>query len=151
MVTLEEGKEYNFFVEKLISLPDGKYFILIDDWGRKYLLPQQYYIDYPIQEKKNIICNVNKINCNGKIFLEPQHPIYRLNDMDKFTLTSIQQRIKQRTGEPYYVVLAYNDKTNKAVVINYQQVNVQNLPQQYICKVVKIKKAELQLEAISIL
>ncbi len=149
MEILEEGKEYEFYVEKLLTLPDGNYFILIDNWNRKYLLPQQYYTNYPIAVGSNIICNVNKINCNGKIFLEPQHPIYKINDEDIFTLYQLQERIKQRTKEPYFVILAYNQKYNKAVVLNHTDINLTTLPYNYKCKVVKVKKAELQLIAIS--
>ncbi len=150
METLEEGKEYEFYVEKLLPLPDGKYYILVDNWNRKYLLPQQYYIDYPISVGTNIFCHVNKINCNGKIFLEPRHPIYKINDEDIFTLYELQQRIKQRTKEPYYVILAHNQKYDKAVVLNHTEIDLETLPADYKCKVVKVKKAELQLIALEI-
>lgn len=149
MEKLEEGKEYEFFVEKLLPLPDGNYFILVDKQNCKYLLPQQYYTNYPITVGTYIFCNVNKINCNGKIFLEPRHPIYKINDIDIFTLYQLQQRIKRRTQEPYYVILAYNQKYDKAVVLNHTEINLEILPTNYKCKVVKVKKAELQLIAIA--
>lgn len=148
MVTLEEGKEYKFFVEKLLSLPDSNYFILKDEWNRKYLLPQQYYLNYSILIGKEIICYVNKINCNGKIFLEPQHPIYKVGETDFFTLTKIEQRVKQKTKEPYYVILAENSKTNKAAVLNFTKINIDKLPMIHLCKIIKVKKAELILEVI---
>jgi hypothetical protein len=148
MKQLEEGHEYNFFVEKLIDLPDGKYFILRDEWERKYLLPQIYYTTYNIKEGMNIICNVNKINCNGKVFLEPQHPIYKVNDVDTFTLKKLVERIKQKTKEPYYVILSENSKTDKAAVLNYTAVDINKLPIERKCRVIKIKKGELQLEVL---
>jgi|YNPMSStandDraft_1061717.scaffolds.fasta_scaffold00154_31 hypothetical protein len=148
MVNLEEGKEYSFFVEKILSLPDGNYFVLEDEWNRKYLLPQKYYTNYPIKVGKNIICYVNKINCNGKIFLEPQHPIYKINETDYFTLTKLEQRIKHKTKEPYYVVLAENEKTKKAAVINYTKTEISKLPYIQLCKIIKFKKGEILLEAI---
>lgn len=148
MTQLEEGKEYLFIVEKLLKLPDADYYILIDQWGRKYLLPQIYYQDYTIEVGKSIICNVNKINCNGKIFIEPHHPFYNIGDKDMFELYQFEQRIKQKTKEPYDVILARNNKTNKAVVVNYTAINNIKLPLHKLCKIVKIKKAELMLEIL---
>ncbi len=148
MVNLEEGKEYEFFVEKIISLPDDNYFILKDEWNRKYLLPQKYYTYYSIKVGSKIFCYVNKINCNGKIFLEPHHPIYKINDNDYFTLLMIEQRIKQKTKELYYVILAENSKVKRAAVLNYTKTDIQNMPITCLCKVVKIKKAEILLEVI---
>ncbi len=150
MITLEEGKEYPFYVEKLLALPDGDYFILIDEVSRKYLLPRQYYTDYPIKVGTTIICNVNKINCNGKIFLEPLHPIYKVGDEDVFTLTAIEQRVKHRTQEPYFVIKAHNAKTNKAAAITFSNIDTNLLPVKALCKIVKIKKAELLLDVLNI-
>lgn len=151
MESLIEGKAYSFYVDKILTLPDNHYFLLIDEWNRKYLLPTEYYKDYNISPGKNIICYVNKINCNGKIFLEPEHPIYRVGDVDIFKIYTIQERIKQKTKEPYYVALANNEKTNKAAVINHTLINSIKLPLNAECKVIKIKKAEVLLEILKIL
>ncbi len=148
MTQLEEGKEYLFLVEKLLKLPDADYFILIDEWERKYLLPQVYYQDYPIEAGKYITCNVNKINCNGKIFLEPRHPVYKIGDEDRFEIYQLEQRIKQKSKEPYYVILARNEKTDKAAVLNYTVIDGIKLPVNKLCRVVKIKKAEVMLEIV---
>lgn len=148
MVQLEEGKEYLFLVEKLMKLPDNYYFILIDEWGRKYLLPNIYYKDYQIKIGKYIICNVNKINCNGKIFLEPRHPVYKIGDVDRFEIYQYEQRIKQKSKQQYYVLLARNEKTSKAAVVNYNAIDKFKLPANKLCRVVKIKKAEVLLEIL---
>lgn len=146
METLEEGKVYRFLAEKLLMLPDANYFVLIDEWDRKYLLPEKYYSDYNIEIGKHIRCYVNKINCNGKIFLEPEHPIYKIGDKDVFEIYKIEERIKQKSKEHYYVALAKNTKTSKAAVLNYTDFNHINLPFSATCKVIKIKKAEVLLQ-----
>ncbi|GAB4447739.1 MAG: hypothetical protein Fur0028_02690 [Bacteroidales bacterium] len=148
METLKEGKMYSFLVEKLLTLPDANYFVLIDDWDRKYLLPQKYYSDYNIEIGKHIRCYVNKINCNGKIFLEPEHPIYKIGDEDVFEIYKIEERIKQKSKEPYYVALAKNSKTNKAAVLNYTDINYKHLTVYAKCKVIKLKKGEVLLQYI---
>ena len=150
MKQLEESKAYIFFVEKILNLPDDNYFVLIDEWNRKYLLTQKYYKNYKIEVGQRITCYVNKINCNGKIFLEPEHPIYKIGDIDSFFITKLEERIKQKSKEPYYVALAQNEKTNKAAVLNYTDIN-QTLPLTAKCEVIKIKKAEVLLRYIDIL
>lgn len=147
MEKLEEGKTYRFLVDKLLSLHDANYFVLIDEWNNKHLLPQKYYIHYPIEVGKQINCYVNKINCNGKIFLEPVHPIYKIGDIDIFTLTKLEERIKQKSKELYYVALAKNEKTNKAAVLNYTDSH-HTMPFNAKCEVIKIKKAEVLLRFI---
>lgn len=143
---LEEGKMYRFFVDKLLTLPDANYFLLIDEWNKKHLLLQKYYTDYSIKVGTHINCYVNKINCNGKIFLEPEHPIYKIGDIDNFTITKLEERVKKKSGEFYYVALAQNRKTSKAAVINYDINFV--MPFNAKCEVIKIKKAEVLLRFI---
>ncbi|HNV96223.1 MAG TPA: hypothetical protein PKG63_07095 [Bacteroidales bacterium] len=148
MEQLEEGKIYRFYVEKLLSLPDANYYILIDDWNRKYLLTAEYYSDYSIKLNNYINCYVNKINCNGKIFLEPLHPIYKIGEEDYFEIYQIEKRIKQKSKEPYYVALAKNSKTIKAAVLNYTDINHNHFPVFAKCKVIKFKKGEVLLQYI---
>ncbi|NSW46298.1 MAG: hypothetical protein HPY79_10845 [Bacteroidales bacterium] len=149
MEQLKEGKAYIFFVEKILKLPDDDYFVLVDEWNRKYLLTQKFYKNYNIEIGKKITCYVNKINCNGKIFLEPEHPIYKVGNIDIFIITKLEERIKQKSKEPYFVALAQNNKTNKAAVINYTDFQ-HKMPFTAKCEVIKIKKAEVLLRFIEI-
>lgn len=147
MSKLEEGKMYRFFVDKILTLPDDNYFLLIDEWNKKHLLPQKYYTNYSIKIGTHINCHVNKINCNGKIFLEPEHPIYKMGDIDNFIITKLEERVKKKSGEIYYVALAQNRKTSKAAVINYTDFQY-TMPFNAKCEVIKIKKAEVLLRFI---
>ncbi len=144
MEILTEGLIYTFIVEKKITLPDGEYFILTYD-DRKFLLPSSYYSDYKITPGKPLSCIVNKINCNGKIFLEPLHPVYSKDMLDCFEIFAIEQRTKHKTKETYCVALARNSKTQKAAVLNCENILSYSLPFKATCKVVKIKKAEVLL------
>jgi hypothetical protein len=74
---LEEDKSYSFTIVKSIVLPGGEVnLILAGPDGRKYLLPVERYGEYNLETKTEIICKVDKINCSGKVFLEPEHPHY---------------------------------------------------------------------------
>ena len=77
MKRLNEGQVYEFRVEKKLSSPGTlDHFVLSDRDGKKFLLPANTYIHYKIRKGTTIRCRVDKINCRGEIFLEPQNPYY---------------------------------------------------------------------------
>lgn len=77
MVKLVEGRNYEFTVVKEALSPDGfKHYIFSGPDKKKYLVPHSRYADYKISVGSRIICRVDKINCMGKVFLEPQNPFF---------------------------------------------------------------------------
>lgn len=78
MTKLREGEVHLFNVDKKLTTPDkNKYFVLAGPGERKFLLPAKTYSHYDIKVGNRIKCRVDKINCNGEIFLEPENPYYR--------------------------------------------------------------------------
>jgi hypothetical protein len=74
---LEEGKHYLFQVIGQVILQDEQsYFILEDPYKIRHLLPAWFYKNYGIEAGKSINCKVDKINCTGRVYLEPEHPYY---------------------------------------------------------------------------
>ncbi|MCX7955471.1 MAG: hypothetical protein N3A01_09845 [Bacteroidales bacterium] len=140
-----ENEVYDFFVENLIKLPDGEYFVLNYENKRKFLLPAYYYHDYQIEKNKYIKCYINKINCNGQIFLEPLHPIYKIGDVDIFYLYAVQTRIKRKTNDEYKVILARNKKTKRAYVKQFPIDIIEHIPLETECKIIGFKKGEVIL------
>jgi hypothetical protein len=55
---------------------NDSFFIVQDIFGDKHLLNASYYSAYDFEIGQEIICRVDKINCKGKVFFEPSHPIY---------------------------------------------------------------------------
>lgn len=77
ILKLIEGKYYKFKVLKTVNLPDeGDFYMLRHQSGRRLLLPVEPYNNYCIGSNCTIECRVDKINCSGKVFLEPRHPVY---------------------------------------------------------------------------
>jgi hypothetical protein len=97
-VKLKEKSTYNFRVIRLITLPDdSKCWVLTHDGDDRYLLPAEYYAEYPIREEMALKCRVDKINCTGRIFLEPEHPWYR--EGEKYLFTYLREELqKDRVG-----------------------------------------------------
>ena len=74
---LTEGQTYPFRILKSVSLgPEDNWFVMQDPLGYKILMPKGFYEDYGFEAGQVIRCRVDKINCNGRMFLEPHHPFY---------------------------------------------------------------------------
>jgi hypothetical protein len=146
---LKEGNIFRFKVEKKITLPDGEYFILLAEFNNKYLLPAKYYSEYNIQIGQEITCSIDRINCNGKVFLEPQNPIYSIGDRDIFIYQGSEERIKHKTKEKYQVVNVIGVKTKRAIIVENLISGSYSHRDNVFCEVVKIKKGELHLKVIS--
>ncbi len=87
---LTEGETYKFTVIKQVLMPEeGEFFLIRHHSGRRLMLPVETYKHYAIKPDKVIECRVDKINCTGKIFLEPMHPFYKEGDIYSFEIVDI--------------------------------------------------------------
>jgi hypothetical protein len=90
IIKIREGKIYPFSIIGISELPDGtEYFILSDPNQVKHLLEKKHFIHYNFEVGQLITCRIDKINCNGKIYIEPLHPYYRLGKSYDFPLINI--------------------------------------------------------------
>ncbi len=112
---LDEGKRYDFLVEKTLSLGENDFFLLRGPDEQKYLLPQQYYQSYNIGIGDIISCRVDKINCRGEVFLEPAHPYYTEGEEYEFGVSGRDIRINE-AGEQVPVILLRDSSGNEVVV-----------------------------------
>ncbi len=77
---LLEGEIYNFLVCKTTVFPDGEeYYVLESPFKTKHLLSKRTYFHYNFCLNNEIKCKVDRINCSLRIFLEPEHPVYKIN------------------------------------------------------------------------
>jgi hypothetical protein len=88
---LKEGMSFPFLVLKDTLLPDGKdAWVLRDIMEQKILLEKENYPFYTFPPGSTINCRVDKINCSGKVFLEPPHPFYEENKLFEFDILKLQ-------------------------------------------------------------
>ncbi len=79
---LKEGKTYDFLYYKTTVFPDGEeYYILESPYKSKHLLSKKTYAHYNFRLNQKIKCKVDKINCTSRVFIEPEHPIYKINEI----------------------------------------------------------------------
>ncbi len=142
---LTEGCWYRFRILKVVSLgQDDDWFVMQDPNGYKILVPQRFYDDYGFKAGETISCRVDKINCNGRMFLEPEHPHYKEGETYDFELESKGRRkniIHQ--DERFFMVRDVFRNTWK--VRTYDTALWDHPPAHIPCKVKRIKKGRLFL------
>jgi hypothetical protein len=102
VIKIKEGKTYAFRLTGIIDMPDGtEHFVLTDPNEVKHLLEKKYFQHYHFEIGQLISCRIDKINCNGKIYIEPCHPYYRLGKSYDFPLINIvggENKISEKTA-----------------------------------------------------
>ncbi len=142
---LTEGKIYPFRIVKTVSLgPDDNWFVLKDPNGYKILLPEAYYKSYGFETGIIIKCRVDKVNCNGKVFLEPLHPVYKEGDTYTFEVIGKEHQ-KDILNEDRFFIIVKDVFSNVWKVPVYSMQKWENLPTVIACRVNKIKKGTLYL------
>ncbi len=84
-IILSEGKWYTFRIHNHVQLQDGNwYYVLEDINGLKHFLAAEHYTGYNLVKGEEISCRIDRINCTGRIFLEPKHPFYTVDAIYSF-------------------------------------------------------------------
>ncbi|HNQ59875.1 MAG TPA: hypothetical protein PK028_05260 [Bacteroidales bacterium] len=119
------------------SFPDDReYFVLQDASAMRFLLPAKRYSHYSIECGIYIKCRIDRINCNGRIFLEPFHPYLHKGSSYVFEVYSLFQSnliniasLKDQLGYDYMVMLRPDYRPSEKI----------------LCRVKKISKAKVHL------
>ncbi len=92
---LTEGVSYRFRILHEIEMPPDNeaWYVLESETGSRHLLLKEFYAHYQLQPGNDLICRVDKVNCSGKIFLEPNHPFCKPGDVVPFAFTSSVEHI----------------------------------------------------------
>lgn len=144
---LEEGKEYSFYVEALISIPnEGDFYRLRYGSNKKILLKAEYYVNYNISIDNQVVCIVDKINCAGKIFLEPKHPYYTIGETYPFSVCTVEPHSQIENFKSGLFVV---DFFNNIILVDTQTSPVEQ--KELFLKVVGIKKGRPILEAPNVI
>jgi hypothetical protein len=142
-VKLTEGKKYNFLVEKELILPDDSiHFLVTGPDAKKYLIAAARYSQYGITTGNMIKCKVDKINCRGKVFLEPENPWYSEGRSYEFQLAGMEAHT-DNSGRNHNVVVVTDINGNK---ISIPEGVVKSVPEPgslINLKIIRISKGKL--------
>ncbi len=108
---LIEGETYPFQFIRIVPLSDNMNYMLMEDpYGIRHLVPYEYYIQYGIQTGSTVNCRIDKINCTGRVFLEPEHPFYKMGSTFYFEIVGFKEADKQNTHLVYIVKDAFGNE-----------------------------------------
>ncbi|MGB4204440.1 MAG: hypothetical protein WBJ84_02345 [Bacteroidales bacterium] len=144
------GEWYDFLVLKTFRMPGAdEYFVLKSRNGNLFLLPAAYYKSYGLTPGTMIKCMVDKINCSGRVFLEPEHPYFIAGKEYVFRLTDKTQRI----GSKFRVINQYRLKDERDNEVLAEYVSNFDLPLHSLIKaeVRRIRKGALILGNVRVI
>lgn len=143
---LKEGCCYTFKFIKKVKLEDEKHYLILEDhFGIRHFIELELYKNYGIENKSEISCLVDKINCTGRIFLEPEHPYYKTGDISSFDVLDI---IETENG----VLISVHDCFNNLVTVLLTDSKSKNLDQieRINAKIEGIRKGVPELQFVSV-
>lgn len=109
--------------------------IFEDQYGIRHFLEHESYRAYNLTVSSDIKCLVAKINCTGRIYLEPEHPLYITGNQYPFMISST---IELSEGVQLTVKDCFNNLINIHVNCKIQDLPV--IGNTILAKVVSIKK-----------
>ncbi len=142
---LAEGSYHFFHILKSIELGENdSWFVMQDPLGYKVLMPAGFYEKYGFQPGQKVKCRVDRINCSGRMFLEPMHPHYTEGEVYSFQPAG-EGKQKSITGDEEFFfrvkdLLGYEWK----VRVNSRE-QIPDMQQQVRCRLNRIKKGKLHL------
>lgn len=141
-----EGEILRFNITGYTSIPetDESFYILKNPFGGKHLLKAFGYEHYNFKINQKINCKIDKINCSGKIYLEPENPIYKQGEVYDFEFIKIIDNVNS-IGEKEKAAVV-KDKFGKDIICSLPEdykfpENIKKLQ----CKILRIKKGQLYL------
>lgn len=139
-----EGEIHEFKIIGFTEIPgtDESFYILENPFGGKHLLKAIHYKHYNLEVNQTINCKIDKINCSGKIYLEPENPFYKVGEIYEFEIFKI---INQRNSVGEDEKVAYvKDKFGIELPCSLTKTFIPET-KHIKCKVLRIKKGELFL------
>lgn len=140
-----EGEWFPFKIHNLVQLQDDAwYYVLQDINGLKHFMSAEYYESYGLIIGTEITCKIDRINCTGRIFLEPKHPYYKEGEIYYFKVISFSNSDADKA------LIVQDISENSIAVPVYNNANLEvNLENMVSCVVKRIKKGLPILELCS--
>ncbi|MFA6402534.1 MAG: hypothetical protein WCX31_13080 [Salinivirgaceae bacterium] len=138
------GQKFEFTLIKQVHLAvnNEEFYIIEDDQNSKFLLLKKQYLPYHFKIGQKITCNLDKINCSGQLFFEPENPYYKVNQCYSFNLIEIKT-IENYLGFQEKVALVTDAEGNEQWIRNANGIN--SLEFKVDAFVLYIKKGKLFL------
>ncbi|HSH50159.1 MAG TPA: hypothetical protein VK982_00390 [Bacteroidales bacterium] len=144
-----EGENHRFTITGFTEIPETEesYFILKNPFGGKHLLKAIHYKHYNLQVNQTIPCKIDKINCSGKIYLEPENPFYKEGEIYDFDFIRVIDRVNS-VGEKEKAAIVKDRFGLEQSCSLPEGRKIEKGTKHLQCKVLRIKKGELFLAVL---
>jgi len=141
-----EGENHQFEIIGFTEIPETKdsFFILKNQFGGKHLLKTIHYKHYNYKVGDTINCRIDKINCSGKVFLEPENPIYKPGEIYDFEVIRFSTQLNS-VGETENAIIVKDLYGHENSCPLPDNISPEEIAGRIKCKVVRIKKGQLFL------
>ena len=139
---LIEHEWYEFTIQKEIVFPDESVMLVLHDpYDYKHLLNKAFYNNYGFYVGQTINCRIDKINCSGRIFLEPEHPFYKEGNTYNFKVIGNKTIVNSLKKSEHIIEVI--DKFSNVICV--PTTNPDYKGERVNCVVENIKKGKLSL------
>ena len=150
------GESYPFVYVKKVVL-DETFYILEDYEGERFLLPEYYYKNYGLKMGEPVQCRILRIDCSGKVSIEPEHAYYKPDHVYEFKLlkkeiieeeNSRKFSVKAKTLKKYCLIVQDPYKNEHIVKVSKKLFKSNFESEKVLCKIKHITKGNFELELI---
>jgi hypothetical protein len=151
-----EGQVYEFVYVKNVVV-DEEFMVFEDVDKERYLLPFPCFKDYQLQAGLPVKCLISRIDCKGKVTIEPEHPYYKIDHTYDFKFLRMLVTADEEFNEimdksyvkkDYEIIVADIYGNEQKVVPKRWQRKKRYEAETVSCKVVKIIQGRLLLQNV---
>jgi len=148
-----EGQFYEFeFVKKVFI--DTEFLVFKDNFGERHVIPSLHYRHYMLTPGQMVKCLITRVDCSGKLSIEPEHPFYKIGGTYEFDFVKVQVTEdnqydpslgKSKKIKEYSLIVADRDGNEHAVLPKSWQKKRHYKTDTIKCRLIKIVKGNFQL------
>jgi hypothetical protein len=151
-----EGQVYEFVYVKNVFVEE-EFMVFEDNDKERYLLPLQNYKNYNLEPNKPVKCLINRIDCKGKVTIEPEHPYYKIGEIYDFKFVKMlvtedaefnPVMDKSYVKKDYEIIVADIYENQHIVIPKRWQRKKRYEAETTRCKLVKIIQGRLLLQNV---
>ncbi len=133
---LKTGDKFKITFQKKIEISDTEeYWVANNLSGDKFLIDAIAYKNYNFSINSQVNATVDHINCSGKIFLEPEHPVYQNGQKYQFKIIEVLRKNIETTE----MVVA--DVFNNSILVDVNSENINKNASEVLLTVARVRKA----------
>lgn len=102
--------------------------------GQRFLIDYFQYAHYGFGVGQNIQVRVDKINCSGKVFIEPDHPVYERERIYMFPIDAVLSQSDN------YISLIVRDVFDNKIPVQYHASGADDFPKEIELLVIGLRK-----------